>query len=133
MAARTEPYSIEVESLRRLWLHRQVAHGDETRRDVVRVGFEGLGADFVVRGEMPIPGVHHFFLGNDPSRWVTGVERYERVVLESHEANLVVSCRADGTRVDLMLQGRTTTPTVISASRRTRRRERSETASMKRV
>ena len=38
-----------------LWLHRQVAHGDETRRDVVRVGFQGLGAGFVVRGEMPIP------------------------------------------------------------------------------
>ena len=42
--------------------------------------FLGANRNVAVRGERPAPGRVNYLLGNDPSRWHTGLRTYERVV-----------------------------------------------------
>ncbi|MFN0085202.1 MAG: FG-GAP-like repeat-containing protein [Blastocatellia bacterium] len=73
-----------------------------------------------VRGLDPLPGRSHYFRGNDPNRWVTGVAQYARVKYESVypgidlvfygnqrqlEYDFIVRPGADPGRIELVLDG----------------------------
>ena len=46
---------------------------------VMRMTFEGASEGIHLAGESPLPGVHHYFLGDDPARWRSHVPRYASV------------------------------------------------------
>jgi hypothetical protein len=46
---------------------------------VVRMGLAGAQAPRVIEGETRLPGVSHYFKGNDPAKWLTNVATYEKV------------------------------------------------------
>ena len=48
----------------------------------------------------PLPGRVHYFLGNDPQRWVTGASTWGRVRLHSVYEGIDVVYRAHGTRAE---------------------------------
>jgi hypothetical protein len=50
------------------------------RTEVVRMRFVHADATPVVESRDPLPGRANYFIGNDPSRWVTGVPTSRRVV-----------------------------------------------------
>ncbi|HVQ17092.1 MAG TPA: Ig-like domain repeat protein, partial [Vicinamibacterales bacterium] len=45
----------------------------------VRIRFEGANAAPEVIGESPLPGKSHYYIGSDPSKWVTNVAQHARV------------------------------------------------------
>jgi hypothetical protein len=47
----------------------------------VEFGFEGSSPEVVVEGIDQEPGVHHAYLGNDPTKWITNVRTFEHVRL----------------------------------------------------
>ena len=47
----------------------------------VALHFEGSSSDVRVEALDPEPGLHHFYLGNDPDRWVKNVRSFSRVRL----------------------------------------------------
>ena len=53
--------------------------GECAKTDVVRMQFVGLNATAHFEGEQPLSGVINRFIGNDPSKWISGIQRYERV------------------------------------------------------
>jgi hypothetical protein len=48
----------------------------------VRFSFFGAAVDPVIRGERLQAGTRNYFVGNDPSRWVTNVRTWERVRID---------------------------------------------------
>ena len=46
----------------------------------LRLRFLGANRNVAIRGERPAPGRVNYLLGNDPSKWHTGLRTYERVV-----------------------------------------------------
>ncbi len=44
-----------------------------------KVSFQGANPSPTVSGKEALPGIHNYFLGNDPSRWASNVLRYEMV------------------------------------------------------
>ena len=46
---------------------------------VVRMTFAGAPARRPVTGEQELPGLYNFFLGNDASKWETGVPSYQQI------------------------------------------------------
>lgn len=45
----------------------------------VRMTFEGMSPRASVAGDKPAPGVHHYLLGDDETRWVTDVPRFHQL------------------------------------------------------
>jgi len=66
-----------------IWLElRKRTAEDRLEGAVVRLVFEGASEQVEAEGEEPHPGAYAFFLGNDPSRWRTGVSAYGAVRYE---------------------------------------------------
>jgi hypothetical protein len=49
-------------------------------RDVVEMSFLGTNSGAQVVGIDRLPGLSNYFIGNDASRWLTGIPRYARVI-----------------------------------------------------
>ena len=64
---------------RGLTLVRQGRQGDRLHGVAVRLTFEGASAHTAVTGVDPLPGVRNYFVGDDASRWKTGVRGYGQV------------------------------------------------------
>lgn len=62
----------------------------------IRIFLRDPGTNLHARGEAELPGLNHYFLGDDPAKWVRNVRRFERVTYP---------CIADG--VDLVLHATT--------------------------
>jgi hypothetical protein len=66
--------------------------------------FEGASKG-TIDGVDPVPGVRHFFVGNDPARWRTNVRAFAQVLWRGLypgvDVRLVTT--ADGVRYDLLL------------------------------
>jgi hypothetical protein len=89
------------------------------RGKVLRMGLEGA-APATPQGLEPLPGVTHYYVGNDPAKWHTGVPQFGRVKLAGvypgidlvwygREGNLefdfVVAPGADPDKIRLNLKG----------------------------
>src|SRR5580704_1702945 len=48
--------------------------------DVVRFKLAGASADPKMEGVEELPGVSNYYIGNDPSRWQSGIPNYRKVV-----------------------------------------------------
>jgi hypothetical protein len=53
--------------------------GRDAKTAVLRLRMVGANANPAIAGEEPLPGKMHYFVGNDPSQWRTGVSTYRRV------------------------------------------------------
>jgi hypothetical protein len=53
----------------------------ETEQAVVRMNLAGANQLPSAQGLDPLPGVSNYYLGNDPSRWRTGVPQYGKLLL----------------------------------------------------
>ena len=76
----------------------------ETRSNIVRISFGGANlARPEGRDELPYPS--NYFLGNDPSRWRTGVRSYGEVVFENlyEGIDLVYHMSAGGLKYDVLV------------------------------
>ena len=54
----------------------QLADGDETA--TVRLGFRGANAKPAIEGEGLLPGLSHYYVGDDADAWRTDIPNYER-------------------------------------------------------
>lgn len=45
----------------------------------VTIAFVGAGTHVRTTGDVPVAGVSHYYLGNDPSRWILGAKHFARV------------------------------------------------------
>jgi hypothetical protein len=61
--------------------HRRKSHKDSTA--VVHMHLVGANSLAKVQGSGPTAGIANYFLGNDPSKWHSGVARYARVSYEN--------------------------------------------------
>jgi hypothetical protein len=77
-----------------LGLHRAGA-GEPFEAFAVRLAFEGASECARPMGEGPLPGKMNFFLGNDPSRWATGVASYASVVYRELYPGIDLRLRTD--------------------------------------
>lgn len=66
------------------------------RHHAVRLRFEGASPDALVSGNTPLPGVHNYFIGNDPSRWGTDAHGFRTVRHEGLYAGVDMEMRTDG-------------------------------------
>jgi uncharacterized repeat protein (TIGR01451 family) len=55
-----------------------VATRERSRSDVLRLRLEGANRGGL-QGADALPGVSHYLIGNDPSKWRTGITNYQRV------------------------------------------------------
>ena len=71
--------------------------GSETKQtvNVVRLVFEDA-RDVVPIARTPLNGVHNYILGDDPSKWVIGVNRYSMVIYEDLYDGIDLVYRTDG-------------------------------------
>lgn len=58
--------------------HRTTGEGEHIS-DAVRMQFVGVSSSALFEGEQPLPGVINHLIGNDPSKWISGIQRFERV------------------------------------------------------
>jgi hypothetical protein len=79
--------------------------GDRRRGLVVRLSFEGALETVVLEGEEPKPGISHFFLGDDPSKWRTEVPAYGKVLYRGLQEGVDLQVRegAGTLEYDLLL------------------------------
>ena len=97
---------------------------DERRGDVIRISL--VGADKMVDGVGVdlLPGVSHYYIGNDPAQWKTDVRRFRQVRYaglypgvdficygnqQQMEFDFTVAPRRDVSRIDLKFEGATVT------------------------
>jgi len=73
---------------------------------LVRLRFEGGSPNARARGEGVLPGLHNYYLGNDPAKWVEGAPSFERVRIEGLYPGVDLVVRGEGGRVkyDLHLE-----------------------------
>ncbi len=71
----------------------------------VRLVFEGGARMPEPRGIRPLPGVHHYYIGNDPSRWRTNAHAYAAVEYRDIYPGVDLILRAEGpsAKYDLVL------------------------------
>lgn len=62
----------------------------------VRFVFNGGAAHPEPRGVDPLPGVHHYYFGNDPSQWRTNARAYARVEYEDLYPGVDLVLRSEG-------------------------------------
>lgn len=55
------------------------AAGEQGSAEMVRISFQGSDRKARPEGEDVLPGVTHYYIGNDPGRWRTNVRRFQRV------------------------------------------------------
>jgi hypothetical protein len=60
-------------------LHRLAESAEFEPADVVRMQLAGASGKAEPTGEEPLPGTANYFIGNDPSKWHTGVPTYAKV------------------------------------------------------
>ena len=53
--------------------------GESVPPELVRISFAGTNKQSQASAEDPLPGVIHYYIGNDPSLWRTNVQRFRRV------------------------------------------------------
>ncbi|MEW6741477.1 MAG: hypothetical protein AB1486_01860 [Planctomycetota bacterium] len=68
--------------------------------------FEGASPDVVIEGADPLPGRYNYFLGNDPSKWRTGVPAYASIRYRGLYPGVDMVVRDGGGRLeyDLILE-----------------------------
>jgi len=69
----------ETNSAREAQASRAVEISEPDKRTVLRLDFTGSNSAPQMQGEEPLPGRSNYLIGNDPSKWLTGVPHYARV------------------------------------------------------
>jgi len=79
---------------------------EPVRGAAVRMRFVGGVGSPEIMAEAPLAGVHNYFLGNDPAKWRTGVERFARVRYRGLYPGVEVVCYEKGGRLeyDLLIE-----------------------------
>jgi hypothetical protein len=65
---------------RAIWLHTAAERGGR-ESVLLKLSFEGASDTVSVEGLRPTPTLHSYFLGNDPTKWISAVPSYEQVRL----------------------------------------------------
>ncbi|MGH7254279.1 MAG: hypothetical protein ACREI3_00750, partial [Nitrospirales bacterium] len=87
---------------------------------IIRMRLEGANAAPRIEGLAPLPGKSHYFIGNNPAKWHTNVQQYQKVAYRqvypgidlvfygnprNLEFDFVVAPQADPSQVRLEFQG----------------------------
>lgn len=67
----------------------------KVRGHVYHVSFEGSNNNIEIVPDKPVPGVSNYFLGNDPSKWATGVKTYQALIYKNVYPNVDIRYYAD--------------------------------------
>ncbi|MGO9862510.1 MAG: SBBP repeat-containing protein [Terriglobales bacterium] len=66
-----------------LKLHRSAASSQSPASSVIRMKLDGANGSARVSGASPLPGKSNYFIGNDPSKWQSGIPQFSRVEYQS--------------------------------------------------
>ena len=66
-----------------LKLHRSAARSQSPASSVIRMRLDGANTSAHVSGASPLPGKSNYFLGNDSSKWRSGIPQFARVEYKS--------------------------------------------------
>src|SRR5579871_985144 len=68
--------------------------------DVLRMRLVGASAAATVAGAGALPGRSNYYIGNDPSRWATGVQHYAAVQVSGVYPGIDLAYRAEGGAIE---------------------------------
>src|SRR5438445_2251552 len=73
---------------------------DVSERLVFAQDFEGANPQMIIEPGAPLPGRHHYFIGNDPSKWRTGVRAHAGAVYRDVWQGVDVRVYANGRHLE---------------------------------